>query len=486
MASQTFLYTSLPYLLVVLLCSFIVAVQECSQLALKHFKYPFILRYINSIEQLLLVLIIPIWRWWKRYHISKSHMKRKANYNNRAINYKSSRNSRKRDYKINIIKPDIDIDDKHFYWFIFYTFLGSLTTSSAGMVLNIGLNHITVPTAVALSTFRTVFILILSVMFLLYPLKLWSICAVIVSCLGVLLYVMEINNNDTNDGDHHDTIYGISCCLIAQLLFGINDIICKKAANYCYDKNKIIMGNILYTIYTSSFALPLFIWVFWYPQNIININISLDSGTYIWILMTGICLIGVHVIGYITITLKSPIWTAMGFLLATPMSFIVDIIIHNYKPSYLCVLGGMLLLLGFLMLEVFRPSQILCPFCDKILVNQGEDVEDWDMDEGSTDFERKCKLSDSLSDEYGYKYKKDNVNEVRNNQNNNSNNKKYNSRNSKSSDDIEPMLSALLQSGGTYTSTMPSDVGNNYTTEDIAEISFDINENDNDNDHISQ
>lgn len=154
------------------------------------------------------------------------------------------------------------------------------------------------------------------------------------------------------------------------------------------------------------------------------------------------------------------------------------------------MIGALLLLLGFLMLEIVQPSQILCPFCDKVLVNKVDNVKDWIDEDGSDDFEKKCRLTDSFEDEYGYKYNKvlnkdsykgDTKNIV--NKNNNKNNDKYSnlnhtgSGNHTSSDDIhEPML-AVLQSGGTYSTTMPSGAARHYTPEDLADISFDVDGN---------
>lgn len=147
------------------------------------------------------------------------------------------------------------------------------------------------------------------------------------------------------------------------------------------------------------------------------------------------------------------------------------------------------------MLEIIKPSEILCPFCSKVLVNKGRDVQDWIYDDdGTEDFERKCRLTDSFEDEYGYKYNKqlnkDSYKYGNNNGNNRNNNKqigikgadKYANLNhtgsGNSSDDIhEPML-AVLQSGGTYTNTsMPSGAARHYTPDDLADISFDVDGN---------
>ena len=215
-----------------------------------------------------------------------------------------------------------------------------MCTTSAGMILNVGLSHITVPTATAMNSFRAVFVLTLSVVFLQFPLKLWSVCAVIISSLGMLLYVMEVNSNgnDSDDGNT-DSIYGCICITVAQLLFAINDILCKKAANYCYKRDRMVMGNILYTIYTSLWALPVFIWVLWVPDDITKDEDRFTWTDAMWIGITGLCLIGVHVTGYVTITVKSPMYVALGFLLATPMAFLTDVLLHGYTPSYLCILG---------------------------------------------------------------------------------------------------------------------------------------------------
>lgn len=329
------------------MCTFIVSISECTQVAVKVFDYPFILRYVNSVQQLALYIIIPIWRCCKVHRSlsqSNSTITPTPQNDHQGINYRPQTNQynvipKMNKKQIRIIKPDLEFNDKHHFWFMIYTFFGSISTSSAGMIMNVGLSHITVPTATAMNSFRAVFVLTLSVVFLQFPLKLWNIFAVIVSSLGMLLYVMEVEGNTTDDGNHKDTIFGCSMILIAQFLFSINDIICKKVANYCYHSNRMVMGNILYTIYTSLWSVPLFFWVIWYPDNIFKDTKSFTFYDAIWVFITGFLLIGVHITGYIAITMKSPMYVALGFLLATPMAFLTDVVIHGYTPSYLCILG---------------------------------------------------------------------------------------------------------------------------------------------------
>ena len=63
--------------------------------------------------------------------------------------------------------------------------------------------------------------------------------------------------------------------------------------------------------------------------------------------------------------MTSPFFLNVCLFLKIPLSFILDIFIHDYHATYISISGGICVIIGFLMLEVIGPPSWCCK---KILI----------------------------------------------------------------------------------------------------------------------
>ena len=68
--------------------------------------------------------------------------------------------------------------------------------------------------------------------------------------------------------------------------------------------------------------------------------------------VNGILLLGVNICFSIAISLTSPLFVNVGNLLVIPLSFIVDMFVHNYHITFLSAIGAVCIIIGFLFLEI--------------------------------------------------------------------------------------------------------------------------------------
>ena len=98
---------------------------------------------------------------------------------------------------------------------------------------------------------------------------------VIVSLIGIILYVLELSNNYNYSNDINDTLW----CILLRMLwtFGFSiDIIAKKIYLYCNDKNKIIISSILFLICCSKKS----IFTYCIMYRLIYVDIKLNCCTF--------------------------------------------------------------------------------------------------------------------------------------------------------------------------------------------------------------
>eukprot|EP01084_Bolivina_argentea_P234047 394058_1 len=146
----------LAYISCIGYCISTVVLSETTQVTIGIFHYPFILRYVNTVQQIAFFPIIPIWKCY-RCHSNKT---------TNIISIKTAE------------KPNTMI------WFIYYSILSAIISSIAGILINISLQHITIPTYFAISGMRPISVLILSVLLINEKLSLWKILAMSMALIG--------------------------------------------------------------------------------------------------------------------------------------------------------------------------------------------------------------------------------------------------------------------------------------------------------------
>ena len=323
--------------MIIAVCITTAGLSEATEIAESHFDYPFIMRYFSMSAGLLCA--IP------------------------SLIYKIFANSL-------IIKPEMKT------YFFLWALVGSVSLTSAGMIYFQAFDGVSVPTATALGGTRAVMVLILSVLLVNEQLTLWKILAVIVSILGILCYVFEANGktnkpDNAKSNSNGDTLWGCSLCLLANFLFAFCDIVANKISKAYNNK---IMGSLYYQTFQALYQLPLFLWVWFWPKTPTSENKESDWNNIWWCILPAIALTGNNASIYIGVTIKSPFYVNIGTLLGIPVAFIVDIFIHHYKPRMLPIIGAILLIISFLMLEIIQPPKSLA-FCEYALYNkEAEDI----------------------------------------------------------------------------------------------------------------
>ena len=155
-------------------------------------------------------------------------------------------------------------------------------------------------------------------------------------------------------------------------MWPLADITFKTAQKSCFIDHKI-MGTFYYTGMGGIIASILFIWVLFIDNNwnelwktdIYNLN-GMELGL---VLINGFCLISVDTVSNITNSITSPLFVNVGNLLSIPMGFVVDIFVHDYQLSLMPIIGSIFIMIGFLMMEIWKPPQkIDClAFCGKTI-----------------------------------------------------------------------------------------------------------------------
>merc|ERR1712228_883046 len=191
-----------------------------------------------------------------------------------------------------------------------------------------------------------------------------------------------MGSNDNKNADNGDTLWGCSLCLVANFLFAFCDIVANKISKAYNNK---IMGSLYYQTFQALYQLPLFLWVWFWPKTPSSENKESDWHNIWWCMLPAIALTANNASIYIGVTIKSPFYVNIGTLLGIPVAFIVDIFIHHYKPTLLAIIGAILLIISFLMLEVIRPPKSM-GFCNYALYN--EEIKNMD--------DQKVKIKQSL------------------------------------------------------------------------------------------
>merc|ERR1712087_392649 len=109
----------------------------------------------------------------------------------------------------------------------------------------------------------------------------------------------------------------------------------------------------------------MFVWVWFWSKPLTQS----DWHNIWWCMLPALALTLNNVSIFFGVTIKSPFYVNIGTLLGIPLAFVVDIFVHGYSLQFLPILGAVLLIISFLMLEVIPPPKQL-KFLSVALLNK--------------------------------------------------------------------------------------------------------------------
>eukprot|EP01084_Bolivina_argentea_P296606 510865_1 len=311
-------------------CACSIMAGETVQIADTAFNYPFALRWLNVLQMSILCLpIVPMWKCYRSYFNLSTHILKQSDQYNVLL------------------------------WFIFYSILLSIIGTSDVIIANISLqeHNITVPTSNAISGMNPIPVYILSVLFLKQKITKWQIIALIMAIIGILFFVFELNSsNHTTNTETYDTLYGIILTIIWVVWGTVGSIIIKKVSNEYYEKDKYIIGCLLCLTIHNIAGVVIFPWTMFYPDEI-SIN-TFTMNSFVWVIINGFVYFFWSIFGFIVVTLKSPMYISIASLTAIPISFVVDVFVHDYKFNVYAIFGTIFIMGSYLMFEIIKPKHI--------------------------------------------------------------------------------------------------------------------------------
>ena len=319
------------FFLIIYVCSNVIFSESVSW-ASHVYDRPYVIRYINS-AMLMLALLIPL--IFKMYH-------------KKCLGNK----------EYTILKADADMRD-----FVNLSVISGFANNTGGILFYVALNgYISVPTSLSLSKLMSVWIFLLSIYFIPKQslVTIWKGIGILISFTGVICYGFEIKNAQSkqeNTNQTTDTLFGAILAISGGFLFALGYIFFGKL-NFNSFKNsncdKFVATMLYIGLAQGLLTVVCFFWLIFIQQPIYFPSISLLHTDWIAIIVSGFSLLAVNTSGGITLSLTSPIHMSVGGMLSVPLSFIIDCLFRQYSfkdISYLSILGAILILIGFAMLE---------------------------------------------------------------------------------------------------------------------------------------
>lgn len=223
------------------------------------------------------------------------------------------------------------------------------------------------PTNTCLARFRVLFVFFLSAIFFNETITLWKIIGIFFAFSSVACFTLEIESQKTGNSSSqtHDTLQGALLILLAALFSALGDVVYRIGATKTLNRDKIYGLQLIVTFFFNGlygFVIATTFWGIFYIEPFVMPS---TSDIY-WILCVSIVLMLANVVQFISITMTSPFFLNVCLFLKIPLSFIIDIFIHDYKPGIYSISGGVLVILGFMMLEIVAPPKC-CGKCKDIL-----------------------------------------------------------------------------------------------------------------------
>ena len=211
------------------------------------------------------------------------------------------------------------------------------------------------------------FVFFLSAIFFNEAVNLWKVIGIMFAFSSVALFALEIESQKSNSssGETHDTLYGAVLILLAALLSAVGDVVYRIGATKTLNRDKILGLPLIVTFFFNGlygFVILSTFWGIFYIEPFVMPN----YWDMYWILFVSIVLMVANVVQFISISMTSPFFLNVCLFLKIPLSFIIDVFVHDYKPGLYSISGGILVIIGFLMLEIISPPS-WCGKCKQIL-----------------------------------------------------------------------------------------------------------------------
>eukprot|EP01084_Bolivina_argentea_P259158 437185_1 len=243
------------------------------------------------------------------------------------------------------------------YYFVPFCILLSWLYSGGGMLWYLSLTGTTVPTNVCLARFRVLFVFFMSAVFFDETVNLWKIIGIIFAFGSVCLFAIEIESQKPDNGSKtHDTLSGALLILLAALFSGMGDVVYRIGANKTLNRDNIYGLPLIVTFFFNGLYGLVIASTFWGVFYIEEFEMPNLEDIYL-IFGVSIVLMFANVVQFISITMTSPFFLNVCLFLKIPLSFGIDIFIHDYKLGLYSTIAGLLVIIGFLMLEIISPPK---------------------------------------------------------------------------------------------------------------------------------
>ena len=124
--------------------------------------------------------------------------------------------------------------------------------------------------------------------------------------------------------------------------------------NVCFHRyfpNSKYFGSLLWESLIGVWTLWLFVWAVFVQRPVFSDAVDARAA-WTWILLTGACLTATNAAFYTALNLTSPVFVNFGAFFTVPLAFVLDVFVHSYAVSALPIAGALLIMLGFVMLEI--------------------------------------------------------------------------------------------------------------------------------------
>eukprot|EP00796_Vickermania_ingenoplastis_P004551 gene4551-3313_t len=208
----------------------------------------------------------------------------------------------------------------------------------ANFLFNLSLSYTSVATNTILSATSTIWTLLLSYVLLRMAVGPLRWVGVVVCMTGSLMVGL------TGASREGDTVFGDVIALVSAMFYGIYTTVLR----WCLpDDDRYGMGQVFGAVGVLNFL------VLWFPLPILNASgfevFEWPTAKQAWPLVVN-ALIGTNLSDVLwarSVILTSPVVATLGLSLTTPLSMVVDAILHHatYQPQYIA--GAILVVVGF-------------------------------------------------------------------------------------------------------------------------------------------
>eukprot|EP01084_Bolivina_argentea_P035177 65253_1 len=217
----------------------------------------------------------------------------------------------------------------------------------------LSLDHTVVAANNTIYQSQCVFVLLFSSCFLGTEIPYYKMAAVLFAFAGVICVSFGTTKEDRHD--IKTTWYGIAFCLASTIIYAIESVLNKYLGNKYFRKHLEVIDNFFLQIIMGFFVF-IAIWPGIIVLHFTNIEIFALPGNNKNDILTVVLpalFQTVFVASWMTgITLTNPVIMSLGILMIIPCSYIVDVIIWELEITFVGVLGSLMIILSFVIIEI--------------------------------------------------------------------------------------------------------------------------------------